>query len=131
MTPSTAKNYLPLIQAMVDGKQLQKLSGGKWYDFLPHSSINWSGQPEEYRIKPTPTLRPWKPEEFVFTPIKHKNGDSVYFPIYKDDEGVVIRFKNIVVDGFGETHEKWEKLAQWYLYTTDNGATWLPCGVAE
>ena len=51
MTPEQAKQFLPLFQAVADGKTLQSLQGDEWKDVV--SSITYKSA-ERYRIKPEP-----------------------------------------------------------------------------
>lgn len=128
MTREEAKQLLPVIQAWAEGKDVQHFSllhvwqdGGMSFDF--------SDCPDRYRIKPSPTLRPWRPEEVpigacfryktAFAFVRHmivSIGDS--YLIYVENGGDTIEIK------FQECLELCE-------YSTDNGKTWLPCGVVE
>ena len=56
MTKENAHLYLPLVQALADGKILQaKNIDGEWFDL---DTIALGGEPKHYRIKPEP--RVWK-----------------------------------------------------------------------
>jgi hypothetical protein len=52
MNKDNAKDYLPLVQAMADGKDIE------YKDFADvwsiKSEINFSDEPDKYRIKPEP-----------------------------------------------------------------------------
>lgn len=52
MNKDNAKQFLPLVQALADGKTIQILDYGQWRDFL--KEIAFSCPPEDYRIKPEP-----------------------------------------------------------------------------
>ncbi len=58
MNKDNAHLYLPLVQALADGKVIQSSSGYKdarvWVDRM---EVNLTGEPECYRIKPEP--REW------------------------------------------------------------------------
>jgi len=56
MTATNAKDFLPLVQALADGKTLQNKTCDGWVD-LPGNAIAFSNYPESYRIKPEP--REW------------------------------------------------------------------------
>lgn len=65
MTKESAKEYIPLIQAWADGKQLQIFKGGVWRDFAPCSRPSWKHPVNLYRIKPEVSkteLKPARPE---------------------------------------------------------------------
>ena len=56
MNKTDAHLYLPLVQALADGKTLQcKDITGEWLDLL---NVTLAGEPQHYRIKPEP--RRWK-----------------------------------------------------------------------
>lgn len=52
MNAQNAKDFLPLVQALADGKTIQMIYGdGTWRD---HPHLDLSGCPKDYRIKPEP-----------------------------------------------------------------------------
>jgi len=57
MNKKNAHLYLPLVQALADGKTIQTEFGGYWYD---EDEISFYDDPEDYRIKPEPrTFEMW------------------------------------------------------------------------
>ena len=62
MTKHNAYLFLPLLQALVDGKNLQFQSGefgnSRWDDFGETEEIGFYDDPQYYRIKPEP--RTWE-----------------------------------------------------------------------
>ena len=58
MNRNQAKEILPIIQAFIDGKQIQHLYN-KWED-IENLTSDLIINPELYRIKPEPTYRPFK-----------------------------------------------------------------------
>ena len=62
MTREEAKQLLPIIQAYIEGKQIQQLSN-KWKDVNELSINSLSSNPELYRIKPEPTYSSFKNAE--------------------------------------------------------------------
>ncbi len=54
MNRDNARDYLPLVQALADGKTIQGLmwSSGKWEDMA--GEICFDGPVSDYRIKPEP-----------------------------------------------------------------------------
>ena len=62
MTREEAKQLLPIIQAYIEGKQIQQLSN-KWKDVNELSIDCLLNNPELYRIKPEPKYRPFKTKE--------------------------------------------------------------------
>ena len=61
MNRNQAKEILPIIQAFIDGKQIQHLYN-KWED-IENLTSDLIINPELYRIKPEPKYRPFKDAE--------------------------------------------------------------------
>ena len=61
MNRNQAKEILPIIQAFIDGKQIQHLYN-KWED-IENLTSDLIINPELYRIKPEPNYRPFKDAE--------------------------------------------------------------------
>lgn len=85
MTIEETKERIAVMQAYVDGKQIQgKCSDGKWADVQePSWSINGN-----FRVKPEPKYRPFKDadecwQEMLkhepFGWLKHKDDDELYY----------------------------------------------------
>jgi hypothetical protein len=78
MNKENAKDYLPLVQALADGKTIQFKcllmetipynSDFKWKDIACNSEFKWTNAPDHYRIKPEP--RTWE----VWA---HENGKDI------------------------------------------------------
>lgn len=60
MTKENAHLYLPLVQALVDGKTVECRAGDSW---INNYVYHFSSPPERYRIKPEPVLVPLGPED--------------------------------------------------------------------
>jgi hypothetical protein len=59
MNKENALLYLPLIQALADGKIIQhKHKRDGWMDLEDHVIIGFDDKPQNYRIKPEPRI--WK-----------------------------------------------------------------------
>lgn len=52
MNKDNAKEFLPLVQALAEGKTLQLRYGSGWKDYGSNSDINFGFNPSEYRVKP-------------------------------------------------------------------------------
>src|SRR6185312_5675859 len=94
MTREQAKIILPMLTAFAEGKQIQwrGRESERWYDCQYGTNFSFNiGDGHEYRIKPEPTLRPWKPEEVPVGVIVKKEGlqTACEVIIYKDDFGRV------------------------------------------
>lgn len=82
MTKENAKNFIPLVQALADGKTIQKNNGGVWEDL---EIVAFEAPSRYYRIKPEP--RRWwlvwegcQSQPLVyrdFPPPEHPNRDIV------------------------------------------------------
>jgi hypothetical protein len=57
MNKENAHLYLPLIQALAEGKMIQIWMNAGWMDVAYVVDIRWDLPPESYRVKPEP--REW------------------------------------------------------------------------
>ena len=117
-----------LILQLVDWKEQGKLEYrsdfGGWHgraEFSTHEKF------EDFRIKPTPTLRPWRPEEVPVGAIISGNNltsNSMLIVECVGSGGVnIVRFGRVDKIPFVELTD--------FSYSLDHGKTWLPCGVME
>ena len=121
MNIEQTKEAIRVMQAFVDGKEVQR-HGKKWN---PKESLkpDWSDIDEPcwdfdncyYRIKPTPTFRPWTADE---VPLGAWMRD-----FSKQDYRWLIQ-----TSGNDDTRKDWFVN---YEHSIDNGKTWPPCGVIE
>lgn len=75
MNKSNAKDYLPIVQALADGKVIQRRAGnlnGEW-EWVDWDEPDFSLPARDYRIKPKPfevyavvDIVGWKSNRFVF-----------------------------------------------------------------
>ena len=80
MTREEAKELLPIIQALADGKQIQdKIEGlTDWVD-TDEINLEYNGQKIKHRIKPEPKYRPFKSQEECWQEMfKHQPFGWVY-----------------------------------------------------
>ena len=114
MNIEQTKEAIRIMQAYVDGKELQVLDPvGKWESV---NSPRWDWDGTQYRIKPTPTFRPWTADE---VPLGAQVRSKSYHPDHRS---------MIIQSGNSMTREGWLTC---YEHSTDGGKTWLPCGVME
>lgn len=73
MVKEGLKKILPVMQAFVEGKTIQRYDDKKddWYDISPNANINFC---YDYRIKPEPKYRPFKNQEECWQEM-HKHPD--------------------------------------------------------
>jgi hypothetical protein len=101
-----------VMQAFVDGKEVQVLFAGKWQtSHIP----NWDWILQEYRIKPTTVLRPWTADEVPLGAWMRNMTNSEYRWL-------------INTSSLDDTRKAWLQQGE---HSTDGGKTWLPCGVVE
>jgi hypothetical protein len=106
------KEAIRVMQAYVDGKEVQTMYDEKWQT----TNINsWNWFDCNYRIKPTPVLRPWTADEVPL--------------------GAWIRYKRALHDRSILAWTSKQADRDMWLdereHSTDGGKTWLPCGVVE
>lgn len=79
MNASNAKDYLPLVKALADGKTIQGLmwSSGKWEDMT--GEICFDGSASDYRIKPEPRE--------IFVVIDNDN-DGSHLAFHSEDDAI-------------------------------------------
>ncbi len=121
------------MQALADGKTIQIRAYDGWVDH-DQENIYFRDKPENYRIKSTPTLRPWKPEEVpvgALIQYKPERKDALRglrgfdVAIISGIHGFRIltpcRFCNFTADFVLDNCN----------YSLDHGITWKPCGIVE
>ena len=86
MTREDAKELLPIVKALAEGKMIQdSIDGLKWFD-TDEINLEYEGQKIKHRIKPEPKYRPFKTKEECWNEMmKHqpfgwvKSKDKGYF----------------------------------------------------
>lgn len=141
MRINEAKKYLPFVQALAEGKvvQYKQKNSIVWVDLnSPDNDVDWfnasDGVYREFRIKPEAKLRAWRPEEVPVGALLRDSQELRSMIICADESRFYIGRKSYisneaVIDSFHFSD------ALTYIYklehSTDQGRTWLPCGVAE
>ena len=107
MVKESLKKILPVMQAFVEGKTIQRydLKKDDWYDVAPNANIDFC---YDYRIKPESKYRPFKNQEECWQEmLKHQpfgwlrniftqrlfNIDTISYTTYN------IRLNNSILDG--------------------------------
>jgi hypothetical protein len=111
MNIEQTKEAIRIMQAFVDGKDVQSMYEGKWS--LVHVP-RWNWDDTQYRIKPTPVLRPWTADEVPLGSIMRTKG---------------LEGRCIIIDT--ETSDDRSYWLNAREHSTDGGKTWHPCGVME
>lgn len=128
MNKDNAKYYLPLVQALSEGKKIEAKSFNGWY---PCDELNWLCHHSSYRIKPESKLRPWKPNEVPVGALinldDRKVINGMYIIVACDNIGIVYS-NTAALPSLIKTEYK-DIINN--TYSLDQGKTWLPCGVIE
>ena len=112
MNIEETKEAIRVMQAFVDGKDVESMYDGKWA-IIYEPRWNWDNT--QYRIKPTATLRPWTADEVPL-------GMQMRFKLTPSNRHLIGSVSQQV------DRELW--LNQ-HEHSTDGGKKWLPCGVVE
>lgn len=90
MVKEGLKKILPVMQAFVEGKTIQRYDDktDDWYDISPNANIDFC---YDYRIKPEPKYRPFKSQEECWNEM-HKHPDFGWLKSKEKDEiGIIGR----------------------------------------
>lgn len=131
----TTKELRQVLDWNDEGVLQWKNSAGVWIDVQIGKAISNSEEPffvtsnelfSYYRRKPTPKLRPWKPEEVPMPCVlRNKTTGIKYTVLSVIDRGLyTINNGKVVITYFCDLVSNTE-------HSLDNGKTWLPCGVME
>ncbi len=141
----TTKEKIEVMQAFVDGKTVEVgrrsiRKGLEWIELPQSEEPFWHWQDSDYRIKPEPELRPWKPEEVPVGALLRSTQllATLILNVFKDKTtgyyclgfSAYSSFKDCCVSRYmflGDLVTSIEK----FEHSTDHGKTWLPCGVVE
>jgi hypothetical protein len=124
MNIEQTKEAIRIMQAFVDGKEVEvngMLADSVW---LPAGAPCWNWQMTEYRIKPTPTFRPWTADEVPLGAILRYKGNNQSIRM------LIVCNLQIGLCGY-QTNYPYDYLRDEMEHSTDGGKTWLPCGVME
>ena len=121
MTREQTIEAIRVMQAYVDGKEVQVRSR-KWNpreslkpDWVDEELSCWNFEDFDYRIKPTPVLRPWTADEVPL--------------------GAWIRYKRALHDrsilAWTSNQADRDMWLDEREHSIDGGKNWLPCGVME
>jgi hypothetical protein len=113
MNIEQTKEAIRVMQAFVDGKGvIYRHVGTAIWDTLNSPKWNWDDC--EYRIKPTPVLRPWTADEVPL-------GAWVRMKNLNLTRSVIV---SVAAFNLGVAFKEYE-------HSTDGGKTWKECGVME
>ena len=115
MNKENAHLYLPLVQALAEGKTIQHGSESIWGEVKDPNFIN---PPQYYRVKPEPVMVPLGPEDVP--PGSAIRGNAQHWFMVTDmvNYGVKISGRDSLID--------WAEL-QGYWEIKRPGEDWMPC----
>ena len=125
MTREQTIEAIRVMQAYVDGKEMQyspkQGKGSSFWTTTENPLWNWEHY--DYRIKPTPVLRPWTADEVPLgAMLRHsKQGRKAIIIDVTFDQQIGIHGSYFSPKFVLENCE----------HSLDGGKTWLPCGVEE
>lgn len=130
MTQQEAKQIvdnIEVIKAFSEGKTVQyRIKSAPKLGWIDAEHPSWNACLNDYRIKPTPTLRPWKPEEVpVGARIRKKGTKSCSLITSHSDYD----FSGICGDHIERC--EFNVAVNYHEYSLDHGVSWRPCGVEE
>ena len=112
MNIEQTKEAIRVMQAFVDGNKVEASTFGELWSTSDDPSWNFTSV--RYRIKPTPTFRPWTADEVPLGAQMRRKIDLHRFLI-----------GSVANDG---SRKEWLEHNE---HSTDCGKTWHPCGVME
>lgn len=125
MKLSQAKDYLPFVQAVAEGKTIQyRHPSLSWCDLSMDDNIT-NYLIEFLRVKPYPTYRPWKPEEVPVGALIHRKDRKWTSLVLGICDGKILLCFYNRIESYSFT-----SLLEATEHSPDHGKTWLPCGVA-
>ena len=106
MTKEQAKEMLPIFKAFAEGKTIQILNKGEWYDLY---DTDFKSSIDKYRIKPEPKYRPFETKEECWNEMhKHPDFGWVTDGYYKStisvkSDSIVVTISSLEYD-FGKAY---------------------------
>lgn len=129
MTRERLIELWPVIEAFKDGKEIQcdgiyNVDNRIW---TSAGNPTWSDT-LAYRIKPTPNIRAWTAKDVPAGCKIHFKGSECWLaPLEAGFEAIY--FCDLANKSMRAV--SYETLLNGYEHSTDNGATWKPCGVEQ
>ena len=122
MTREQTKEAIRVMQAFVDGKEVQSVSrtGTFW---TSNKSPSWNWADEDFQIKPTKTLRPWTADEVPLGAWLRHSGQG--------RKAIIIDVTFDQQIGIHGSYFSPQFVLAYCEHSLDGGKTWKPCGVEE
>ena len=125
MTREQTKEAICVMQAYVDGEEVQyspKQGKGSYFWTTTDNPL-WNWEHYDYRIKPTPVLRPWTSDEVPLGAWLRHRGQG--------RKAVIIDVTFDQQIGIHGSYFSPQFVLAYCEHSLDGGKTWLPCGVEE
>ena len=122
MNIEETKECIRVMQAYVDGKEVETFSPCKKWERL--TAPRWGWDDNQYRIKPTVTLRPWTADEVPIGAILRYKGNNQSIRM------LIVCNQQTGLCGY-QTNFPYDYLLDEMEHSIDGGKTWLLCGVME
>lgn len=123
MTKENAHLYLPLVQALADGKTIEMRSSSRDNVWVEWETVGWGNPPNYYRIKPEPKTVPLGPEDVppgsVFRPVSFKENEY-YNPLHVGMHMISLADTVLFTRKWAQMHED-----GWLIKRP--GQDWQPC----
>ena len=117
MTKENAHLYLPLVQAVAEGKTIQYSSGSIWSEV---KDPNFIDLPEYYRIKPEPVMVPLGPEDVP-------PGSAIRMEHWADHTWKLVSSIDENQINFGQNSWSTYEALQKSFEIKRPGEDWMPC----
>ena len=126
MTREEGKELLPIIQAWIEGKEIQfKTRSGKWVDIEENEGLSFVYPSSAYRIKPEPKYRPFKNQEECWNEMhEHTN----FGWLRRNSIGRYVHISVISSDNLMFSSKGYDYKAAFECYTFTDGT---PFGIKE
>jgi hypothetical protein len=118
MNKQNAHFYLPLIQALAEGKTIEFQTTGddeKWVEMI---NVSFGPSPHKYRVKPEPVMVPLGPEDVPPGSAIRGNAQHWFMVTDMENYGVKVSGRDSLMD--------WAEL-QGYWEIKRPGEDWMPC----
>ena len=126
MTREEGKELLPIIQAWIEGKEIQfKTRSCKWVDIEENEGLSFVYPSSDYRIKPEPKYRPFKNQEECWNEMhEHTN----FGWLRRNSIGGYVHISVISSDNLMFSSKGYDYKAAFECYTFTDGT---PFGIKE
>ena len=128
MTREEAKELLPIIQAFIEGKQIQWLNDSNIWVDADNRGLSFNNSQSRYRIKPEPKYRPFRTQEECWEEM-HKHPDFGWIKdIVRDEIVQIMRISDEILNILDYTISPYAFVLAFQTFVFTDGE---PFGVKE